>query len=482
MFKVKDMHKQKSELNSGNQANTNGVALKAGTWYVFSSVMIKAVSTISTPIFTRIMSTEDFGRVSTFFSWAALIMVFCTVNLSYSIGRAKQDYPDKFDEYICSVQIISLGISMIIATILLICNKNFSRFMEISSIGMICLAIYIISMPIIQFYQIGCRYRYRYKENIFISLFISLFSIIVSIFLIIFFPGDKADYRIIGSVTPIVLLAICLLVKYAKNKSIVFNKEYAHYGIVLSTPLVLHEFAHYILAQSDRLFIIKLCGAADTGVYSVAYSYGCLMLIITNAISDGWLPWFHDKYFEKRYDDIRGNVKWVVILGCYIGLACVALAPEAIAFLGGVQYRKGMYCIAPVTMGIVCQYVYTHYVNIEMHLKKTQFVPIGTMIAAVVNFILNAIFIPIYGYIAASYTTFVSYFVLMIVHYIYSKYVLNVRLYNDIFMFGSVGVTAIAMLLLVFSYNINIVRIIYIVIGMTSFVLVFRRWKKTCKL
>jgi O-antigen/teichoic acid export membrane protein len=81
----------------------------------------------------------------------------------------------------------------------------------------------------------------------------------------------------------------------------------------------------HILSQSDRIFITKIWGKSDTAFYSLAYTYGILLYVFTNAVSDGWLPWFHDTYYAGEYDKIRKNVKPLVVLGCYIGLACIAL-------------------------------------------------------------------------------------------------------------------------------------------------------------
>lgn len=74
------------------------IAFQAGLWYVVSSVMVKAVSLLTTPIFTRILSQTDYGITATFSSWYALLLTFCTLNLTYSIGRAKLDFPGKHFE------------------------------------------------------------------------------------------------------------------------------------------------------------------------------------------------------------------------------------------------------------------------------------------------------------------------------------------------------------------------------------------------
>ena len=85
------------------------------------------------------------------------------------------------------------------------------------------------------------------------------------------------------------------------------------------------------------------------------------------------------------------------------------IAPEILLILGGKSYLEAVYVITPVAMGCVCQFLYTMFVNIEQFKKKTVGMAVASMIAACVNLILNYIFIPRIGYLAAAYTTLVGY-------------------------------------------------------------------------
>lgn len=172
----------------------------------------------------------------------------------------------------------------------------------------------------------------------------------------------------------------------------------------------------------------------------------------------------------RKQDD-----KKIVMLGCYIGLACIALAPEAIGVLGGDGYEEGIACVLPIVLGIVCQYIYTHYVNIELHLKKTKYVSIGTVAAALVNMGLNCYFIPKYGFVAAAYTTFASYFLLMIGHFFITRMLLKIKLYNDGFLFISMLITTAAGTIVALTYSTTLLRYSLIFIGFVSFLIVYRQ-------
>ena len=56
------------------------------------------------------------------------------------------------------------------------------------------------------------------------------------------------------------------------------------------------------------------------------------------------------------------------------------------------------------------------HVNIEQFKKKTVGMAIASISAAGLNYLLNMIFIPKFGYIAAAYTTLASFLWLMIIH------------------------------------------------------------------
>ena len=97
------------------------------------------------------------------------------------------------------------------------------------------------------------------------------------------------------------------------------------------------------------------------------------------------------------------------------------IAPEMLMIMGGENYISSMYVIPPVMLGCLFQYIYTMYVNIEQFMKKTVGMAFGSALAAIINVALNMLFIPKYGYIAAAYTTLVSYGFLLVFHYILVK-------------------------------------------------------------
>ena len=463
----------------GSEAKkTRAVAFKAGVWYLISNIMVKAIAVITTPIFTRLMTTAEYGSVQTFISWHTLLLPVYSMNLYYSIGRAKLDYPERMNEYIGSMQLLAGLISAAISAVALLLIRPVSGILELTVLESVLLIIYLFFGPSIQLFQNGFRYRYQYKQNIAIAWYSAVSTTLLSLLLILIVKENKDTLRMIGIAVPAIALSCCFWVKSLAKGRLKVNREFWSYGLKISAPLVLHTISMHILSQSDRIFITKIWDKSYTGLYSLAYTYGMLLHVFTTAVSESWLPWFHDTYFDGEFDEIKKNVKPLVILGCYIGLASIAFGPEAVLILGGHKYTEAAVCVPPIVMGVVSQFVYTHYVNVELHLKKTMYVSYGTIFAAVLNMVLNAVFIPRFGYQAAAYTTLASYLALMIVHCIITKKVLRVNIYSEPFMFGSLAVTFVISAGLMLLYDHNIARYCVIAVGFATFLFYFRDYIK----
>ena len=446
------------------EKNKNNTALKAGIWYTISAIAVKAINIITTPIFTRMMTTGDYGLAQTFTSWSSLLMVFCSLNLIYSIGRAKLDFPGQLDKYVGSMQVLALTASVTVSGLMLLFINPVAKFMEMNNTLVMLLCVHLLFYPTIPLWQNKFKYQYKYKGNIAITAYITIVSVLVTLALMFQFETDRYYPKVLGTIITGGILSGSFWIHSIRKKNICINTTYWKYGLKISVPLILHSLSLNVLSQSDRVMISKFSGTESTGIYSLAYNYAILVNIILSAANDAWLPWFHDNLFAGEKEAIREKVKPLVILGCMMGIGCISIAPEAIFILGPEAYQAGKWVVGPVVLGLICQFIYQQYVHIELHEKKTQYISMGTILAAGLNLILNFIFIPKFGYVAAAYTTMFCYFVLMFVHLFITKKFLKVNLYNDLFMFAALIVSGILTCVFMSLYGTILIRYALLVV------------------
>lgn len=410
-------------------------AFKAGVWYSISAIAAKAISIITTPIFTRMMSTSDYGIAATFSSWYSIFLIICTANLSYSHSRGKIDFPGKFKQYVGATHTLSFIITGALFAISIFFMDPVSNFLEMSPLLVVLLFTYLFSGGLINIAQSENRYRYDYKKNIFITVF-TTFGTVSFTFLYLFLIHDNRYYaKILGFVTPSVLLGIWIIVRGIKRRAFCMNREYWKYGLHISLPLVFHTISLHLLTQSDRIVISKICGSDKAGIYSLVYQYALLVNIVLNAINESWNPWFHDTYHEKKYHLINTSINPLNAFVAFICIGCVSVGPEAILILGGEKYLSGQNCIAPIVLGLMAQFLFSHYIILEVHHKQTKYTSFGTVMAAAINLGLNIIFVPIFGFVCAAYTTLIAYLILYLTHLFITRKLLKIHLYRDIQLF-----------------------------------------------
>jgi len=144
--------------------------------------------------------------------------------------------------------------------------------------------------------------------------------------------------------------------------------------------------------------------------------------VITTSLEGVWVPWFLLKMKEKGQEKIINIIaKDYINLMTYAMVSLLLTAPEIVKLMADKSYWEGIIIIPPVVLANFVIFIYTLYVNIEHYYKRTVYITCNTLIAAAVNLILNFIFIPEYGYIAAAYTTLTSYMVSFVLHSIYAK-------------------------------------------------------------
>ena len=395
-------------------------ALKsASTYYLIGTLFNKGFAFLTVPIFTRILSTADYGVVTTYDSWIGISSVVIGFAIYMGIRSSFVDYPEKVDDFlsVCVTFTLMCGIILIFAVgVVLILFQSRINY----TLVFLCL-LQGLATAIVQDYSTYLMMRLDYKFRTMLMVVPNLLSSVIAVVAILFILKTKLY---MGKIVPMALVnigmaSLLLVLTYRKSKML-FNKKYLNYALKISAPLVLHGIALNILSQSDRTMITVLGDASQTGIYSLIYNFGMIAVVITTALEGIWVPWFYNKLKENAATEINCIAKDYVHLMTYLLIGVIAIGPEIVKFLASNQYWEGIKII-PIVLSNFMIFVYTLYVNIEHYHGKTVFITLNTFVAAGSNLILNYFFIPKFGYVAAAYTTLLSYSIAFAFHARYAK-------------------------------------------------------------
>jgi O-antigen/teichoic acid export membrane protein len=462
--------------------------VKASVWYTICNVLNKGIALLSTPIFTRLMTEEEYGTFSIFQSWYSIILIFTSLNIflgGYSKGLIL--YKDDKDAFTSSQLALTTLITCIFGAIYFISPEFWTSIFDLPPILMVVMFIELLFMPAVEFWAAKERFDFKYKKYVAVSMVMTVLSLGLGVVTVINM-SDKVVARVYSDVFAKALFGIIIFVLlFIKGKKF-FSKKYWGYALKFNIPLIPHYLSNYVLNQSDRIMISKMIGNVQAAYYSVAYSISMMMTLITTAINNSLTPYIYKEInkietAQSTVDEvvakIRKTTRFLFVLIAALCVLTMAFAPEVIYIFAGSNYSDAVYVIPPIAASVYFIFCYAMFSNIEYYYQKTAMISLATLICAVLNLVLNYFCIMQFGYYAAGYTTLISYMFLAFMHYLFYKRVLHSKLegVKNIYDMRCMLICAIAviavMFVMVFTYEIALLRY-----GIIAVIVVIAIWQR----
>ena len=450
-------------------------AFKASVALLFANLVLKGLSLISGPIFTRIMSEEQYGVVSTFLSWESLLTVIITLNLSAGVfNNGMLDFKNDRDTFQFNLLVISTCTAVFGFGIFFVFQNQFLELFELPAIMVYLMFLKFLFLPAYGYWGGRQRYEYKYKLLSFITIASAVVSLSLGIVgVLLVDDSQSATVRIIAMESVSIFIGIVFFVIICIRSRCRFSKKYLVYALKFNLPLLPHYLSMYVLSSSDRIMITKMINTSATAIYSVAYTVASVITIVWQSLEASISPWIYEKLDEGQKAPVKKLATEIIIAFAGLCIGSTLLAPEIMKILAPASYSSGIYVIPPVAAGVLFTAMYSLYMRIELFYKQTVFATVASTIAAALNIALNYVFIGWFGAVAAGYTTMACYAFLAFFHY------LNVRRkgYSDIinnkaFLFISIAVIFSSIIIsLLFSFL--IIRLI--LIGIFAVIVIWKR-------
>ena len=277
------------------------VQVRASLWFLISTFMQKAVSVISTPIFTRLLTTQQYGEYNVFQSWMGIITVIVTLNLFLGVflqGLVKFEHEAKI--YASSMQGLTLALCSFWTIVYFIFHDFFNQLFELNTVQMSFMLIMIWTSAVFQFWSAEQRVNNKYRLLVGLTILVMIAQPAIGVVLVqLSDAAYKATARIMGMViVNIAAYTWCFFVQMKRGKKF-FSKKYWLYALKFNLPLVPHYLSQTLLYGSDRIMISRYVSESAAGIYSLAYSVAVIMTMFNTAITQTMGPWMYRKIKER---------------------------------------------------------------------------------------------------------------------------------------------------------------------------------------
>lgn len=404
-------------MQEKEKRGSGALALKAGLWYVISTFLVKGLSFITTPIFSRLLSKEAYGEFSNFASWQALLLIVTSAEMHNTVARAYYDYKEDFDGYVSSVTVVSCVFTMLIYGLFLLGRSWIFHLVSIPEEYVHILFFMLMFQACKQIYMARERTLYRYKSVAAISMINLVVPTLLAVLLVILAQEpQRLSARIYGFYVPSALIGLgCAAVIIWRGRT--FRWAHAKYAITLSIPLMMHYLTAHLLTSSNTIVTKWVLGAASVSTVSMASSTNHILTILLQAVSGAVTTWLMDNLEQENVKMTRrGTLAYVAGISL-VSVGIMLLAPELIWILGGSQYAESVLLMPGMVMAVLVQSVTTLFTIILTYRKKVVKTALYTGVVSAVAVTAKYFLLPVLGVQALPLINILAFGALLVINY-----------------------------------------------------------------
>lgn len=395
-------------------------------------VCTQCISFFLLPLYTAILSAEDYGTFDLFVTYATLLLPLINWQLDQGLFRFMLDYRGNKDEQkkLFSTLLLSSTVQNIIYVVLFICIEPFLKI-ENAYFLLLYVVLQVYNALFLQFVR-GLGYSIKYTIASFISASATtVLNVIALVFLRMGLQG-----LFVSTLTAQLLTLVYLVISSRsweyfslKNARIGIFKRVGTYSI----PLIPNNLAWWVVNASDRTIISHFLGTAANGIYSVANKFPNVFINFYNILNLSWTETVSLHYNDEDRDEfLTDTMTSLVKLFVAACLGIVACMPFVFPIMVNAKYSAAYNQILILMYAMLFRVLVGLYSCVYVAQKNAKKIAYTSISAAIINITVDWLLINKIQVFAASLSTLIAFLSMFIVRYIDVNKAVHMRIKKPI--------------------------------------------------
>lgn len=394
--------------------------------FTISSFGSKFLTFFLTLLYTRCLTPSEYGTGDIINTTAILCIYVLTITISHSVMRFSIENVERSDLVLrFGFKVLIIGTSVLTFGTVIVRSLHVIQWED-----------YCYGFLILIFFSHALEemlgYYLRAIDKIRIMVVSSLIStgvkLVTSFVLLYFFNYGLIGYLISLVIGPIcsVIISFCSIapLKHStatKAEIQLLQSDMIRYAI----PSAINAVGWWIAGNIDRYYLVAMEGAAINGIYSVAYKIPAIVGTVTNIFSQAWnLSAIKEYDKETKKDNTGFFSKMYGLLTAIAFVLCSVIIlfniPIARVLFAKEFFEAWIY--SPILLlGTVFNCIAVFFGGIFSAAKHNSELAYSMIISMLTNILLNSILIPKFSAFGAAIATFISYYIVFITRFIFSK-------------------------------------------------------------
>lgn len=397
--------------------------------FTISSFGSKLLTFLLVPFYTSVLSTAEYGTVDLITTSSNLLTFIVTISIADAVLRfAIESIHSRYGVFRYGLNVILSGCSLfgLVLFVLSLLNPfNFDKQLYLF------LYLFVLTNALYQLVSNYLRGIGQVLSVAIMGILVTAITIVSNLFFLLVLKMGIVGYLtsfVIGYSVPIVY-GFCQVFKYDKDCLFqICNSETKRRMVRYSIPLILNGLAWWMNSSLDRYFVTYYCGIAINGLYAVASKIPNIISVINQVFSQAWglsaIKEFNKEDEDGFFRNTYSLYSFVLIISCS---ALIIINKPLAKFLFSNDFYNAWKFSSILVISAVFSAMSGFLGSFFLAVKKSQIFAFSTLIAAVINTVLNILLIPHFGAIGAAVATGLSFFVIWLTRFLCVKMYLNLK-------------------------------------------------------
>lgn len=448
--------------------------LKNSFLFAVGTLGSRTIMFLMLPVFTRYMTVGEYGQIDLLQTTISFLMPLVSLQIVEAVLRYAVEMRGKKE----ASAVLNNGLLFCFfgIVITLFFHPLITRFEPFSTYYMyfyISLLFTMLQSIIKQFVRGMEKIKTYVASDLSFTISFVIFNFIFLVYLRLGMKGYLLSLIYAYVVSLIVLVVFGEVLRHIRH--VFFDKELLKDMVIYSLPLIPNALMWWVMNVSDRYILIYFLGFEATGLYSVSYKFPSLIILMNSIFFMAWQLSAIQEYGKEGYGDFYRNTFGALstLLIILTSVILLILKPLVGVFVAKAFFESWKY-VPLLLVGAIFQSFSSFFGTNYTASKKTRGAFTTSVVGAVINLILNIIFVPLWGIQAASFATMSAYMAMWLMRVRDSKKLVGIDIkWKELIL--SLSILSLQILTLYFIKNVAIFLLTQVIL-ILSLVFVQRKY------
>lgn len=377
----------------------------------------KLLSFFLVPLYTNVLTTEQYGTYDILYTSVSLLIPLLTININEGVMRFCLEGGADNGEVLSVAMRIYVPGSFLLAVFLTL-NHTFALIPMLDEYAVLFLLLYLSSSlnGILVMYARGADH----VDDIAISgIVCSIVMLGLSILLLVVLPCGLIGY-FVANIAGLTAQCAYIGIRERLWKSVslrrpsVEGKILSKHMMAYTTPMIANSVSWWVISAAGRYAVIWLCGAAVNGVFSASYKIPSILSVLQSIVYSAWvLSAVQDFDPEDRSGFFSNTYNAYGFAMCMLCSTVMIIDKPVAGFLYGKDFYEAWMYVPPLLISIVFLSLASFLGGVYSAVKDSKAYARSSAVAAACNVVLSVLLVWQIGVMGASVAAAISYAVML---------------------------------------------------------------------